>query len=102
VLARLLDGSPRRNLSALLTKQLDTPIETEQAGVQTVPVCTYGYIYVWSLAALSVSVYLVCLSNSFLKTVLNWFYDIFIGAATEATCCGSFVAKGFSLLVVSY
>jgi hypothetical protein len=78
VLARLLDGSPRRNLSALLTKQLDTPIETEQAGVQTVPVCTYGYIYVWSLAALSVSVYSSMFEQLIfengVEVVLRYFY----------------------------
>jgi hypothetical protein len=30
------------------------------------------------------------------------FYDTFIGAATGATRCGSFVGGGFGLLVASY
>jgi hypothetical protein len=32
----------------------------------------------------------------------KWFYDTSTGAATGAAHCGSFVEKGFGLLVVSY
>jgi hypothetical protein len=32
----------------------------------------------------------------------KWFYDTSTGATTGAARCGSFVGKGFSLLVVSY
>jgi hypothetical protein len=31
----------------------------------------------------------------------KWFYNIFTGAAIRAVRCGSFVRKGFGLLVVS-
>jgi hypothetical protein len=35
--------------------------------------------------------------------VSKWFYDISIGAAIRATIhCGSFIGKGFSLLIISY
>jgi hypothetical protein len=35
-------------------------------------------------------------------TLSKWFYDTFIGAATEAVHCGFFIGESFSLLVISY
>jgi hypothetical protein len=36
------------------------------------------------------------------RKVSKWFYDTFIGAATRAAHCDSFVGEGFGLLVASY
>jgi hypothetical protein len=37
-----------------------------------------------------------------MSSVLKWFYDIFIDAATGAVRCGSFIRESFGLLVASY
>jgi hypothetical protein len=40
-------------------------------------------------------------SQFLVRQMLKWIYDTSTGAATGAARCGSFVGKGFSLLVVS-